>query len=234
MSLTTEIIGCRVERPKIAKVRAVQNWTHTHMLFRNPAMTKSPAPQEAPRPDRRVLRTREALRGALLELMVERGWDEVDIQSLCERANIGRSTFYLHYPNKEELLKGSFGDLRFALHAQAQRSGGGAPDQLAFVGGLIEHVHQQQQVFRAMLGRRSGHFVQDRFRELLVELVTDERPAGAKRSWQTHAVSHCLAGALFQLLTWWLGASRPQRPQDIEALFHALSRPILQAAKQAA
>ena len=100
----------------------------------------------------------------------------------------------------------------------------------AFVGGLIEHVHQQQ-VFRAMLGKRSGHFVQDRFRELLVELVTDERPAGARRSWQSHAVANYLAGALFQRLTWWLGASRPQRPQDIEALFHALSRPILQTAK---
>ena len=196
-------------------------------------MKNAPPPQKTPRSDRRVLRTREALRGALLELMVERGWDEIDIQSLCERANIGRSTFYLHYPNKEELLKGSFGDLRFALHAQAQRSGACPPDQLAFVGGLIEHVHEQQQVFRAMLGRRSGHFVQDRFRELLVELVSDERPTGAKRAWQSHAVAHYLAGALFQLLTWWLGASRPQRPQDIEALFHALSRPILQAAKQA-
>lgn len=228
----TGIIGCRPRRRKVTTARAVQNWTHTRKLFRKHAMKNALAPQEPSRPDRRVLRTREALRNALLELMVERGWDGVDIQSLCERANIGRSTFYLHYPNKEELLKGSFGDLRFALHEQAQRAGERRPDQLAFVGGLIEHVHLQQQVFRAMLGRRSGHFVQDRFRELLVELVTDERPAGARRSWQSHAVANYLAGALFQLLTWWLGASRPQRPQEIEALFHALSRPILQAAKQ--
>ena len=85
-------------------------------------MKQVPARPEPPRVDRRVLRTRGALRDALLELMVERGWDGVDIQSLCERANIGRSTFYLHYPNKEELLKGSLGDLRAALRAQAPRS----------------------------------------------------------------------------------------------------------------
>jgi len=186
------------------------------------------AQPDPPRVDRRVLRTRGALREALLELMAERGWDGVDIQSLCARANIGRSTFYLHYPNKEELLKGSLGDLRAALRAQAPRSAAVPLGQLAFVGGLIEHVHQQQHVFRAMLGRRSGHFVQDRFRELLVDLVAEERPAGARRAWQAQATVNYLAGALFQLLTWWLAASRPQRPDEIEALFHALSRPILQ------
>lgn len=36
MSLMTEIIGRHVERLKIANARAVQNWTHTHTLFRNP------------------------------------------------------------------------------------------------------------------------------------------------------------------------------------------------------
>jgi AcrR family transcriptional regulator len=189
-------------------------------------MTTSSTTDESPRTDRRVLRTREALRGALLGLMVERGWDAIDIQSLCERANIGRSTFYLHYPNKEELLKGSFGDLRTALRDQAKQRAPDSPDQLAFVGGLIEHVHQQQLVFRAMLGR-SGHYVQDRFRELLVDLVEEERPAGARRSWHAHAVSNYLGGALFQLLTWWLGASRPHRPQEIEALFHDLSQSVL-------
>jgi len=186
---------------------------------------------KAPRTDRRVLRTREALRNALLALMVERGWEGVDIQSLCERANIGRSTFYLHYPNKEELLRGCFDDLRVALREQAQRSGVCPPDQLAFVGGLIEHVHQQQLVFRAMLGRRSGHFVQDRFRELLVDLVEEERPANTACSWRAHAVSNYVGGALFQLLSWWLSKSRPQGPKEIAALFHALSEPVLQASR---
>ena len=51
-------------------------------------MTEASSRQESQRPDRRVLRTR----GALLELLVERGWDAIDIASICERANIGRST----------------------------------------------------------------------------------------------------------------------------------------------
>ncbi len=65
-------------------------------------------PEPVPaRPDRRVRRTREALRNALLALLVERGWDDIDVQALCVRTDIGRSTFYLHFPNKEALLRGS-------------------------------------------------------------------------------------------------------------------------------
>jgi AcrR family transcriptional regulator len=143
------IIRGRKPREKTTGRPVVHNWTQPGRMCRNT--------DESPRTDRRVLRTREALRGALLGLMVERGWGAIDIQSLCERANIGRSTFYLHFPNKEELLKGSFGDLRTALRDQAKQRAPESTDQLAFVGGLIEHVHQQQLVFRAMLGRRSGH-----------------------------------------------------------------------------
>jgi AcrR family transcriptional regulator len=194
-------------------------------------MTRISSSAKRTLPDRRVLRTRQALRVALLQLMVERGWDGIDIASLCERANVGRSTFYLHYPNKEELLRGSFGDLRLALQAQARDAGDCPPDQLTFVRGVIAHAHEQQLLFRALLGRRSGHFVQDRFREMLIELVAAEKPAGSRRAWQAHAIAHYLGGALFQLLTWWLSASRPQPPQEIEALFHDLSGPVLRAAR---
>ena len=90
-------------------------------------------------PDRRVRRTREALRDALLALLVERGWDDIDVQALCVRADIGRSTFYLHFPNKEALLRGSLADLREALRVRASGPppGTAVAEPLAFLGGLI-------------------------------------------------------------------------------------------------
>ncbi|MDR7305142.1 TetR/AcrR family transcriptional regulator [Rhodoferax saidenbachensis] len=182
-----------------------------------------PAPAEVV--DRRIQRTRVALREALMALMVECGWDAIDVLTLCERANIGRSTFYQHYPNKEELLKANFAGLRDALLAQAM-AGPAQPGQLAFVSGLIAHVHEAQDVFRALLGRRSGHYVQDRFRELLIELVQAGTP-GKARGWQAAAQAHYLGGALFELLSWWLGSNRPHKPAEIEALFDQWSQPVL-------
>jgi AcrR family transcriptional regulator len=185
--------------------------------------TRLPAPAEVL--DRRIQRTRDALREALMQLMVECGWDAIDVRTLCDRANIGRSTFYQHYPNKEELLKANFAGLRDALMAQAQ-AGPPQPGKLAFVSGLVAHVHEAQEVFRALLGRRSGHYVQDRFRELLIELVQAGTPSKT-RGWQATAQAHYLGGALFELLAWWLGSNRPHKPSEIEALFDQWSQPVL-------
>lgn len=176
--------------------------------------------------DRRVQRTRDALRSALMHLMVEVGWDAIDVQLLCARANIGRSTFYQHYANKEELLKANFEALRTVLLAQAQ-SESTPTGPLAFVPGLVAHVFEAQDVFRALLGRRSGQYVQDRFRELLVQLVRGQEPLRAAQPWQMDAQAHYVGGALFEMLAWWLGHNRPQRPQDIAQLFCQWSTPVL-------
>jgi AcrR family transcriptional regulator len=173
--------------------------------------------------DRRVQRTRDALREAMMALMLENGWDGIDVQTLCDRANIGRSTFYQHYDNKEALLKASFAVLRDGLLAGAEvstRQSG----KLGFVAGLIAHVYEAQDVFRALIGRRSGNYVQDRFRELLVELVRAELP---QKNWQTDAKAHYLGGALFELLAWWLGRNQQQKPHEIEELFHQWSEVVL-------
>jgi AcrR family transcriptional regulator len=183
------------------------------------------APADCPAPDRRVQRTRAALREALLALMVERGWDAIDVQSLCERANVGRSTFYQHFPSKEEMLRENFAAMRDGLLAHAAQ---GAGQPLGFVLPLLSHVHGNQQAFRALVGRRSGHFVQDRFRELLLELVERSTPAPA-RQWQAAARAHFLAGALFELMVWWLGRQRPQRPAEVAARFAQWSEAVLAA-----
>ena len=51
-----------------------------------------------------MLRTRKALRQALIELMEEQGFESFTVNDLCERADINRGTFYNHYHDKDELL----------------------------------------------------------------------------------------------------------------------------------
>ena len=177
--------------------------------------------------DRRIERTRTALRMALIELMHERGWDEIDVQTLCTRANVGRSTFYQHFPNKEALLKSSLAELKDALTAQAADTAAES-SPLSFVPGLIAHVHEMRELFRALLARRSAHYVQNHFREMLIEMILSDTPASG-RTWQATARAHYLAGALFELLVWWLGSNRPHNPHEIEALFAQWSVAVLDA-----
>ena len=165
-------------------------------------------------------RTRRALRAALIGLLVERGWDDLSVQDICDRADVGRSTFYTHFADKEELLQAGFDDLRRELRAQRTESASKG-DPLGFARGVIEHAAENQTLFRAIIGRRAGHFVEKHFRQLVVEIAKEELGQGA-------GAAHFVAGGLVQLLTWWVDGRRPvAEAADLEALFRRLAAPAL-------
>src|SRR5580700_11065095 len=62
------------------------------------------------KPDRRIRQTRSRLGNALIALIQEKPIDEVTVQEVLDRASVGRSTFYLHYRDKEDLFLSGFED----------------------------------------------------------------------------------------------------------------------------
>ncbi|RJX40476.1 TetR/AcrR family transcriptional regulator [Paenibacillus pinisoli] len=54
--------------------------------------------------DRRILKTQESLKAAVIELMAEKSFDGITIQDIADRANVNRGTIYLHYQDKFDLL----------------------------------------------------------------------------------------------------------------------------------
>ncbi len=74
--------------------------------------------------DRRVQRTRQLLQDALVSLIQEKGYEAVTVQDILDQANVGRSTFYAHFRDKEELLLSRFEHLRseFERHQQQRLS----------------------------------------------------------------------------------------------------------------
>lgn len=166
------------------------------------------------RTDRRVLRTRRLLREALVNLILERGWDAVTVLDVCHEADVGRSTFYAHFGDKEDLLVSGFDDLH-----QTMRTIRGVPGEFAFVEPLIAHARENLKLFRAVVGKRSGQAVQRRFREVVMRLVESElgrsRLAEAKRS----ALARYIAGGFVELLTAWLDRAMPFEPAALAATF---------------
>jgi AcrR family transcriptional regulator len=216
----------RSGNPQKPRPRPVSDTRAPAVQERNRAGAKDPAPA-----DRRVQRTRRTLREALIALMMERGWDAVSVQDVCDRADVGRSTFYTHFADKEELLIGGLDDLRKALLARpAPPEGGAAP--LGFARGMIEHVHENQRLFLALVGKSGGQVVLRRFKEMVVELVRDDlRAAVSLRGPFPDATVHFLTGAFLEVLVWWLESRAPLRPPEVERLFLQMATPVLQAAR---
>jgi AcrR family transcriptional regulator len=168
------------------------------------------------------------LRDALIELIITRGWDSVSVQDICERADVGRSTFYTHFADKEELLLGGFDDLRKMLRAQKAAASG---QKLAFVGGLIEHAHVSAQLFRAIIGKRAGHAIEKRFRQTVIALAKEDLSEHGFAGRALEVTTAYVVGALVELLTWWLDTRSSLRPVELEALFRKLTAPVLAAAR---
>jgi AcrR family transcriptional regulator len=181
----------------------------------------------APTIDRRVQRTRLALRDALLTRMAQSGWDDVSVQDICDSANVGRSTFYVHFQSKEQLLSFSLDGLRSALSAQPSANPTTKNQGLTFVRGLLEHIHEQRQLSRAIVGRRSSYVVQERFRDMVLQLVDTEVSRMAPAGWQREPSVHYIAAALWGLLVWWVEAAKPVSIDRLEALFQQLAAPTL-------
>src|ERR1700736_6489220 len=63
--------------------------------------------EDAKKPDRRVARTQSLVLGAFYDLIIERGYDGFTVRDLIDRADVGRSTFYEHFENKDDVFERS-------------------------------------------------------------------------------------------------------------------------------
>ena len=128
--------------------------------------------------DRRVQRTQQLLRAALMSLIQEKGFESLSVQDIIDRANVGRATFYAHFDGKEDLLASGIEGLRASLRErqrQALAAATGADDRLfAFSHELFVHANEHRTIFRAMIGKRSGAVIQQLLQKMLVDLVRDE------------------------------------------------------------
>ena len=182
--------------------------------------------------DRRVARTRRLLRDALLALVQENGWDAITVQDVCDRADVGRSTFYIHFGDKEDLLLSGFEDLRGALRAQVRAQPPDRRRPLAFSLAMIEHARDSRQLFRALIGKNSGRAAEKHFLRLVMELIREDLGLTGAGEGQKEAAVRYLAGGFLELVRWWLDSRNPLPPGDLDELFHRLAEPALAAASQ--
>ncbi|MFT3925151.1 MAG: TetR/AcrR family transcriptional regulator [Myxococcales bacterium] len=173
--------------------------------------------------DRRVKRTKTRLRSALVGLILERGWDAVSVLDVCERAEVGRSTFYLHFADKEDLLVSGFDDLLEELHAHRRRAVG----TFAFVEALIEHAHGNIRLHRAIVGGKSGPVVHRRLRDVITKLVEAELGSLGVDENQRSATARYMSGGLFELLVGWVETARRAEPGVLADTFRKLAHATL-------
>src|SRR5262245_48859402 len=100
--------------------------------------------------DRRTRKTRQQLRSALLALLKEKHYEEISVQDIIERADVARSTFYMHYADKDDLLTGRQGIFAENIDHQITAYAGGNPTSVFSSRNWFYHVQAQSEILKVI------------------------------------------------------------------------------------
>jgi AcrR family transcriptional regulator len=185
-------------------------------------------------PDRRVRRTRRILRDALTSLILEKGYDHITVQDILDRADVGRSTFYSHFTDKEALLMACFDGVRAELAAEfTANPPGAASDPAGPVAALFQHAHRHRRVYKALCGRKGSHLVYRNLNQLIGDLVRQHLRPAAGAGMPVDLVAEVYASATVGLLSWWVDHDFRPGPARIAAMHEQLTGPGVRAALSA-
>jgi AcrR family transcriptional regulator len=184
----------------------------------------------SPPTDRRVRRTRELLRTAFRSLIHEKGYDRTTVQDILDRADVGRSTFYAHYRDKEDLLRSGFEDVHAALAAEkdaAERQAGSETPLLQPLLAVFQHVEAYRQ-FWGPTSRTGGHdlvvrILQESIDDLVRAHFRSQFPDADPNELELDAAMRFVASACMGLLMWWLDNDVPWSAEEVHATLRRLA-----------
>ncbi|TGY68236.1 TetR/AcrR family transcriptional regulator [Enterorhabdus sp. NM05_H27] len=182
----------------------------------------------APGEDRRITRSKRALRGALIALIEERGLDAITVNDLCERADLNRGTFYNHFHDKENLLTALENEvLAEVALLQARMQSVTLGDMLAFrVAGrpvpvlvdLFEYLRGESDFLRAVLGSGGDVRFGPRLREAVCENLVQNILHEKYRTNPTPFVCYYVAfyaSAYLGIIARWVEDGCPETPEEM-------------------
>lgn len=173
-------------------------------------MTRQENKMELHQPhDPRTQRTRQSLQEALFQLIIEQGYESITIADITERARLGRTTFYLHYRDKYELLHESSKELIHRMALDVEPDGEETISCAEHSVYIFQHVERNQSVYQALLREQGPANVRDLMKSYFIDLcqrviLRDLLSRGILSPLSGELISAYAAGALFGLISWWL------------------------------
>ncbi len=187
--------------------------------------------------DRRVQRTRDLLQKAFIDLLGERGYDAITIQDIADRANIGRTTFYLHYTSKDALFischQAIVTEFHFGLRYPHSREALLSPEAPPGMTVAYRHLEDARALLYPMFHGKDSLLILRRIRDWNaqeIEAILRVAFADADSAIPLDMLASYLAGAQIALMQWWLEKRQPYTPENLAQMFHRLQRAAIRDA----
>lgn len=180
--------------------------------------------------DPRTVRTREALHGAMLQLLTEKSLEQISIRDIVARAGIGYTTFFRHHPTKESLLEAIAAEQISALLCLSLP----AMDEKDLRSGaiaLLTYVDANRALWKTLLTGGAAGVIREEFLRQ-ARAIASER-GEADRLMPPDLGTVLIVSSVLELVTWWLRQDEPISIARLaEILDTVLISPVIEAGKR--
>jgi AcrR family transcriptional regulator len=162
--------------------------------------------------DRRILKSQEAIKKAVIELMSEKDFDDITIQDISDSANVGRGTIYAHYVDKFDLL-----DKLIKTHINQLREIFVSTSEMDFIGGTLiclQYFESNYLFFSTMLSSKGTPSFRRRFLEFLIEegMKDVDIITGKNIGLSQDVIVQFFGTAYVGVVEWWILNGMPYPP----------------------
>lgn len=185
-----------------------------------------------PKTDRRSLRTRQLLMQAMVDLIRVKRYDAITVQEITDRANVGRSTFYAHFTDKDDLLVDGAHRMIDYLDAEtADATGRGAPANPSLA--LFRHIGANTDLYQVLArGRGLALFLSalhDELTALFAERMAARVPPASTPAVPLPLLAAMIASMMITAIRTWIEGGLAEPAETIDRAFNLVADAAMQA-----
>lgn len=164
--------------------------------------------------NRKVRITKRAIREALVELLQTSPLSDISVTTLCDHADVNRSTFYSHYENLYGVLEEI--EQSFLQHVSYIRGSVPKEENQRQFDGYMEYIAQHRDEFLALLS--NGRIV-EKIAAQALSIYKEDNPGIDSETLSRHTffIQYACAGT-YQLLKQWLEHPQVYSPQTMSSI----------------
>ncbi|USK71173.1 TetR/AcrR family transcriptional regulator [Peribacillus asahii] len=187
--------------------------------------------------DLRVIRTRESIRDALVELIEEKSFEAISVKDITTRAKINRGTFYAHYQDKFDLMTKCEEEIMFEMSRIAKQN---FPSVIAaletnsptvtpfpLVVSIFEYLNENSGFMKAVLGPKGDLSFQTRLKDFMWKTLFGNNSEALIKEENLlvpgQYLASYVASAHIGVIQQWLNSGRKESPQEMARILSTIT-----------
>lgn len=183
--------------------------------------------------DLRIIKTREAIKEAFIQLVAEKGFEALTIKDITEKARINRGTFYAHYEDKYDCMASYEAQFMEGVvsivkrHCPLPESIHLINDPLPIAIEIFQHLYQHKEVLKVLLSPKGDPYLQDKLKQSMWKQLFEKTTVPLFNPSQmlvsAEYFASYISGAHLSVIQTWLNNGCKETPEEMASILSKLT-----------